>query len=116
MKLFPASGDIMMDLCHDPVELFDEILPCSDKLRSVACKLSIIDLQKAFRVLYRFHFLKQLVFLSQDLVVGTQIMYVNLIQLTELHIHKPAPVRRSVFYDMKIFRRKDHNIRNSEKL
>ena len=55
-----------------------------------------------------------MVSLVDDPIIVSQIFQIYFVQLRQFQVNKPSSLRRTIFYNIQIFRRKKYNIDNSK--
>ena len=98
------------------IEFLQKLLSALNNFRPIKHQLLIPDWKRRFQIRPVMDILQQFVALLQDLVILCQIMQINTIQLTQLHIHKSAASRRTILDDIQILRRKNNQIQDAEQL
>ena len=97
--LFPA-GKPGVDSPYNLSQLPDKRTTGGNNLFPVFYQLFIPNVQCWFLFRFKGQFLKETVPLQENPVILNQRMDVELIQLTQFHINKTAPLRGTILYDV----------------
>ena len=108
------SGMNITDYC---VNLFYETFSAFNNKASILNKLHVPYIKSLHQLFWwwKCYIFEKLVSLIKYFVVINKVTKIYLVKLAKFHIHKSSSLWRTIFYNIKIFRRKENNINNSKK-
>ena len=117
LQAFFTAGQSLVNLCNDPIDLFDKFFSSGNQPFPILYHLQLPYFQCIRKIFLsaETELFQQMVSLIHDPVVIRQIIQVHLIKLRKLQIYESSSLCRPVLDNVQIFRREKYKIHNSEK-
>ena len=94
--MFLSPCQVAVDFLYDCIQIFYELFSFADDFLPVLEHLQIPNFKRILKCRIMIHIFEKFISLVHDMIISSQICKIDLIQLAEFKVHKPASFPRTI--------------------